>query len=252
MEETKKSNNIGKILLVLILIIAATIGGWFIGYKGLIIKHPETKCAVEKEENKEQQPVEKEEVAFAEGDIYNVEFFVSELNKAFVSQDNIAINWPVYEEAKAIYDKDNKEIDLVITDEDGTITETCKVEEFEDNGKKYNTLVCGYFVEQATYDLSLIIDFYADLYATNKNIEQLRDKVVGIPTAPIFYYELVLSDESVKVQNKEEQDAYKVKDLTKPAIETCYYEAGDKKAYKNFVIIPLHDNTYNILGESFK
>lgn len=253
--EERKSNKIGIVLLVLILIIGAAIGGWFIGYKGLIIKHPELKCPKEcpvVEENKEEQ--QEEIIQYAEGDIYNIEFFVSELNKELASQEPLTISWPEYQTAKAIYDNDNKEIDLVITDEYGTTTETIYVKEFIYNGKKYYSLVYESYPEESTYDLYQIMDFYTDLYAKNQGKEYLRDKVQGVPTGPIYYYEYVLQDieTAKKFNTKEEQDAYEVENINQPTIEKNYYEVGGKKAFKDIMVIPLHENTYNELAKQFE
>lgn len=247
MEEPKKTNNIGKILLVLILIIAATIGGWFIGYKGLIIKHPETKCTTEKEENKEQQPVEEQkEVPFAEGDIYNVEFFVSELNKAFADEESAFASYWIYDTVVATYDKEKSQIAVTLKYNQDGQTEYIDVKTYELEGKKYYSLVIEYNTVEGLDNMGLLLDFYGDLYAENMNKPLLLETIEDIPTAPPLFYEYVMQ-EPIKFETKEEFENYKPTRFDQPLYETYSYTSNGFINDKTRIIIPLHDVTYNAL-----
>ena len=247
MEEVKKTNNIGKILLVIILLIAATIGGWFIGYKGLIIKHPETKCATEQEENKEQQLVEEEkEASFAEGDIYNVEFFVSELNKAFADEESVFASYWTYDTVVATYDKEKSQIAVTLKYDQDSQTEYIDVKTYELEGKKYYSLVIEYYTVEGLDDMGLLLDFYGDLYAENMNKPLLLETIEGIPTAPPLFYEYVMQ-EPIKFETKEEFENYKPIKFDQPLYETYSYTSNGFINDKTRIIIPLHDATYNAL-----
>lgn len=246
----KKRNPIGKILLVIILIIIAAIGGWYIGYKGLIIKHPDIKCVINTEtpiEEDKEETKEPEEITFAEGNIYDIEYFVIELNKAFASENSVFANYWIYDTVVATYNKETQQIEVKLTYHEESQTETIDVKTFELNGKKYYSIVMDYLTVEGLDDMGLFIDFYGDLYATNMNKPLLSETIEGIPTSPPLFYEYVMKDETTHFATKEEFDNYKATKLDQPLYETYSYKDNDIIIENTRIILPLHDNTYNAL-----